>query len=40
MHNVSYGDNLYEMPKPIFLEKIEIYSKVSSAEIRTHNAKR
>ena len=38
MQIVSIGDNLHVMPKPLFREKLEKYSKMS-AEIFTQSAK-
>ena len=36
---VSWGNNLHEISKPIFLEKWEKYFKMSSTEIITQHAK-
>ena len=38
MQIVSSGDNLHEMPNPVFWEKVEKYFKISSAEIWIQNA--
>ena len=39
MQIVSSGDNLHEMSNPVFLEKLEKYFKMSSAENSTQSAK-
>ena len=40
MQLVSTGDNLHEIPKPVFWEKIEKYFNMLSAENFTQNAER
>ena len=40
MQIVSQGDNLHEMSKPAFWEKLEKYFKMSSAEIFIQHAMR
>ena len=39
MQIVSNGDNLHEMSKPVFLEKLEEYFSMLSAENSTKSAK-
>ena len=39
MQIVSIGDNLQEMPKPVFWEKLEKNFNMSSAENFTQHAK-
>ena len=39
MQIVSDGDNLHEMSKSVFWEKLEKYFKMSSAEIFTQSVK-
>ena len=40
MQIVSSGDNLHEMPKPAFWEKLEKYFNMSSAENFTQGPKK
>ena len=39
MQFVPQGDNLHEMPKPVFQEKYEKHFKILPAEILTQHAK-